>query len=366
MDLDEPVRAMGDRRHRRAARERHVRAARCARGGRRLESARADGGPRPVDPARGERPRTSRWRPESPSREEAVETLGALWRQRLRWAEGSLRRLLEHGPGAARSAAAAQPQGGLPRVRRRVPRAAAVRGDRRRQPRHDPACRAPRTGPFPPRCSVSYGLGIFLLALGGLLGHRRARPRASSAARRAARCSSRTGCSSCRSCSLRIAFGPERYRLRADATLHRSRTDDARRGPISSSRGRVVLAAEPDRLETAEAIGIAGGPRRVRRHASRRSPRRPRRGARVVDAGAARGHPGTARLPHPPRRAGAHPERVALDDAADGAEVAARLAAAARAGDEGAWLTGRGWSERSWRPSMPVPSTPRSGSGSPS
>ena len=30
--------------------------------------------------------------------EEAVESLGALWRQRLRWAEGSLRRLLEHGP----------------------------------------------------------------------------------------------------------------------------------------------------------------------------------------------------------------------------------------------------------------------------
>jgi 1,2-diacylglycerol 3-beta-glucosyltransferase len=31
-------------------------------------------------------------------REEAVETFGDLWRQRLRWAEGSLRRLLEHGP----------------------------------------------------------------------------------------------------------------------------------------------------------------------------------------------------------------------------------------------------------------------------
>jgi 1,2-diacylglycerol 3-beta-glucosyltransferase len=32
-------------------------------------------------------------------REEAVGTLAALWRQRLRWAEGSLRRLMEHGPG---------------------------------------------------------------------------------------------------------------------------------------------------------------------------------------------------------------------------------------------------------------------------
>ena len=37
--------------------------------------------------------------PEAEVGEEAVETLDALWRQRLRWAEGSLRRLLEHGPG---------------------------------------------------------------------------------------------------------------------------------------------------------------------------------------------------------------------------------------------------------------------------
>ncbi len=37
--------------------------------------------------------------PEAVVEEEAVESLGALWHQRLRWAEGSLRRLLEHGPG---------------------------------------------------------------------------------------------------------------------------------------------------------------------------------------------------------------------------------------------------------------------------
>jgi 1,2-diacylglycerol 3-beta-glucosyltransferase len=37
--------------------------------------------------------------PEAVVREEAVETLGALWRQRMRWAEGSVRRLNEHGPG---------------------------------------------------------------------------------------------------------------------------------------------------------------------------------------------------------------------------------------------------------------------------
>ncbi|MGH2429188.1 MAG: glycosyltransferase [Candidatus Limnocylindria bacterium] len=36
--------------------------------------------------------------PEVTVREEAVESAGALWRQRLRWAEGSLRRLMEHGP----------------------------------------------------------------------------------------------------------------------------------------------------------------------------------------------------------------------------------------------------------------------------
>jgi len=37
--------------------------------------------------------------PEVAVEEEAVERISSLWRQRLRWAEGSLRRLLEHGPG---------------------------------------------------------------------------------------------------------------------------------------------------------------------------------------------------------------------------------------------------------------------------
>lgn len=36
--------------------------------------------------------------PEATIGEEAVEAAGALWRQRMRWAEGSLRRLMEHGP----------------------------------------------------------------------------------------------------------------------------------------------------------------------------------------------------------------------------------------------------------------------------
>jgi len=37
--------------------------------------------------------------PEATVSEEAVEGASALWHQRLRWAEGSLRRLMEHGPG---------------------------------------------------------------------------------------------------------------------------------------------------------------------------------------------------------------------------------------------------------------------------
>ena len=37
--------------------------------------------------------------PEAVLREEAVETLAGLWRQRMRWAEGSMRRLIELGPG---------------------------------------------------------------------------------------------------------------------------------------------------------------------------------------------------------------------------------------------------------------------------
>lgn len=37
--------------------------------------------------------------PEAVVREEAVETLAGLWRQRMRWAEGSMRRLIDLGPG---------------------------------------------------------------------------------------------------------------------------------------------------------------------------------------------------------------------------------------------------------------------------
>ncbi len=37
--------------------------------------------------------------PEAMVREEAVESLAGLWAQRMRWAEGSMRRLIDHGPG---------------------------------------------------------------------------------------------------------------------------------------------------------------------------------------------------------------------------------------------------------------------------
>ncbi len=36
--------------------------------------------------------------PEATVREEGVERIGALWAQRMRWAEGSMRRLIDHGP----------------------------------------------------------------------------------------------------------------------------------------------------------------------------------------------------------------------------------------------------------------------------
>ena len=109
--------------------------------------------------------------------------------------------------------------------------------------------------------------------------------------------------------------------------------------------GRVVLAAEPDGLETAEAIGIAAG-RVVSAGTRSEVTDAAARGARVIDAGEAAVIPGLhdfhIHLVGLARTRGA----IALDDAADGAEVAARIAAAARAGDGEAWLTGRGWSER--------------------
>jgi 1,2-diacylglycerol 3-beta-glucosyltransferase len=99
--------------------------------------------------------------------EEAVEALGALWRQRLRWAEGSLRRLLEHGPGLL--------LGPLPLSRKAdflafageflVPPlfAATVVASLLTVPLPRPA-----DWSVPAALFLSYGIGIFLLAIGGL------------------------------------------------------------------------------------------------------------------------------------------------------------------------------------------------------
>jgi 1,2-diacylglycerol 3-beta-glucosyltransferase len=105
--------------------------------------------------------------PEVAVDEEAVETLGALWAQRLRWAEGSLRRLLEHGPGLL--------AGDHPLARKAdflafaaeflVPPlfAATIIASLLTIPLPRPA-----DWTVPASLFAGYGLGVFLLALGGL------------------------------------------------------------------------------------------------------------------------------------------------------------------------------------------------------
>ena len=109
--------------------------------------------------------------------------------------------------------------------------------------------------------------------------------------------------------------------------------------------GEVVLAAEPDGLETVEAIGLSGG--RVVSAGTRADVTDAAvRGARIVDAGDAAVVPGLHDFHiHLVGLARAR-SAIALDDAADGAEVVVRLAAAAPTGASDTWLTGRGWSER--------------------
>ena len=105
--------------------------------------------------------------PEVAVHEEAVERLGDLWRQRLRWAEGSLRRLLEHGPG-------------LLVGRQRLARKAdflAFAGEFLVPPLFAATTVAslitiplprPADWSVPAALFASYGVGVFLLALGGL------------------------------------------------------------------------------------------------------------------------------------------------------------------------------------------------------
>ncbi|MEO6294728.1 MAG: glycosyltransferase family 2 protein [Candidatus Limnocylindria bacterium] len=105
--------------------------------------------------------------PETSVDEEAVETLGALWHQRLRWAEGSLRRLLEHGPS-------------LMFGRQPLSRKAdylAFSGEFLVPPLFAATILAslitiplprPADWSVPASLAASYGIGVFLLALGGL------------------------------------------------------------------------------------------------------------------------------------------------------------------------------------------------------
>ena len=105
--------------------------------------------------------------PEAEVREEAVETIGALWVQRLRWAEGSLRRLLEHGPGLL--------SGSEPMSRKAD--FLAFTGEFLIPPLFVAAIVAslvtiplprPVDWTVPVSLFIGYGLGVFLLALGGL------------------------------------------------------------------------------------------------------------------------------------------------------------------------------------------------------
>ena len=109
--------------------------------------------------------------PQAEVGEEAVLAVAALWRQRMRWAEGSMRRLLELGPGLV-----ARP--GLP-IGRKLDFLAFI-GEFLIPPLFVAAILAsvvtiplPRTADWtvPASLFVGYGLGTLLLAVGGLAAH---------------------------------------------------------------------------------------------------------------------------------------------------------------------------------------------------
>jgi predicted amidohydrolase YtcJ len=111
--------------------------------------------------------------------------------------------------------------------------------------------------------------------------------------------------------------------------------------------GGVVVAAEADGLQTVEAIGIGGG--RVLTAGTRADVTdAAATGARIVDAGSAAVVPGLHDFHLHLVGLARTRNAISLDDA-DGPEVVARVAAAARIGAGDAWLTGRGWSERQMR-----------------
>ena len=108
--------------------------------------------------------------------------------------------------------------------------------------------------------------------------------------------------------------------------------------------GQVLLAAGRDGVETAEAIGIAGG-RVVMAGRADEVRAGAAAGARVIDAGSAAVVPGIHDFHL--HLVGMARERsdLALDGAADFAGLLARVAVAARRSGEGDWLRGGGWSE---------------------
>ena len=104
-------------------------------------------------------------------------------------------------------------------------------------------------------------------------------------------------------------------------------------------RGRIVLAATSAGLETAEAVGIAGG--RIVAAGSRDDVSAA--GARVVDAGDAAVVPGIHDFHMHLVGLARTRDAVRLDGARDAGEVADRLARAASTAPPGAWIAGRGW-----------------------
>jgi predicted amidohydrolase YtcJ len=107
-------------------------------------------------------------------------------------------------------------------------------------------------------------------------------------------------------------------------------------------RGSIVVAANPGGLERAEAIGIADG-RVVAVGRREEVPVGPE--ARVVDVGDAAVIPGIHDFHlHLVGMARAR-RQVLLDDAADAAEMAARVSAAAARTARGGWIAGRGWGD---------------------
>ena len=108
-------------------------------------------------------------------------------------------------------------------------------------------------------------------------------------------------------------------------------------------RGSVVVAARPDGLELAEAIGIADG--RVVAVGRRDEVPVPA-GARLIEVGERAVIPGLHDF-HIHLVGMARARRaVRVDDARDAAEIASRMSAAASTTALDGWISGRGWSER--------------------